>query len=100
MFDHDTSEMNSIRFDHGHVSEHAPMQLGGRTVLIWKPTAIIDDQTLDELNLEQGFVGMQEEIHNLEHCKTGQTISETDMKAFCQKYPNARVISSRWVAAI
>ena len=99
MFDHDTWEMNSIRFDHGHVSEHVPMQLGGRTVLIWKPTAIIDDQTLDELNLEQGFVGMQEEIHNLEHCKTGQTISEPDMKAFCQKYPNARVISSRWVAA-
>ena len=29
-------EMNSIRFDHGHVSEHVPMQLGGRTVLIWE----------------------------------------------------------------
>ena len=91
--------MSAIRFDHGHVCEHMPMELGGRTVWIWKPTAIIDDQTLDELNVEQGFVGMQEEIHNLEHCKTGKTISETEMKSFRKNFPNARLISSRWVAA-
>ncbi|CAK9021256.1 Copia protein (Gag-int-pol protein) [Cleaved into: Copia VLP protein [Durusdinium trenchii] len=99
MFDQDAWEMSAIRFDHGHVCEHMPMKLGGRTVLIWKPTAIIDDQTLDELNVEQGFVGMQEEIYNLEHCKTGKTISETDMKSFCKRFPSARLISSRWVAA-
>ena len=91
MFDQDVWEMSAIRFDHGHVCEHIPMELGGRTVLIWKPTAIIDDQTLDELNFEQGFVGMQEEIYNLEHCKTGRTISEMEMKSFCKKFPSARL---------
>ena len=97
MFDQDVWEMSAIRFDHGHVCEHIPMELGGRTVVIWKPTAIIDDQTLDELNVELGFVGMQEEIYNLEHCKTGRTISEMEMKSFCKKFPSAR--SSPRVAA-
>ena len=36
------------------------MRLGGQDVLVWKPDSIIDDQSLQELDLEQGFKGMQE----------------------------------------
>ena len=43
----------------------------------------IDDQSLQELDLEQGFKGMQEEVRNLEHCKTGRNspihLTESDV---------------------
>ena len=56
------------------------MRLGGQDVLVWKPDSIIDDQSLQELDLEQGFKGMQEEVRNLEHCKTGRIITQSELE--------------------
>ena len=73
--------------------------LGGQDVLVWKPDSIIDDQSLQELDLEQGFKGMQEEVKNLEHCKTGRIITQSELDDMKKAVPNLRLIQSRWVAA-
>ena len=91
--------LNAVRFDVGKKHTSIPMQLGGSTVLLWKPDGIVDDQTLLDLNLEQGFEGMQEEITNLEQCRTGTIADEATVKELTRAYPNTHVIKSRWVAA-
>jgi len=40
----------------------------------------VDDQTLQYLDPSLGFLGMQEEIRNLEGCKTGTTVGEAQVK--------------------
>ena len=75
------------------------MRLGGQDVLVWKPDSIIDDLNLQELDLEQGFKGMQEEVRNLEHCKTGRIITYSELDDMKKAVPNLRLIQSRWVAA-
>ena len=75
------------------------MRLGGQDVLVWKPDSIIDDQSLRELNVEQGFKGMQEEVRNFEHCKTGRIITQSELEDMKRKLPGLRLIQSRWVAA-
>ena len=96
MFDGSTS---SIQFhgNDGHQSE--AMQLGGSTVLLWKPDEVIDDSTLATLDAKLGFEGMKEEIRNLNDCGTGETMSETQVNNLKQKYPNLRIITCRWVSA-
>ena len=42
---------------------------------------------------------MQEEIRNLEHCKTGKGTNESGMKKLKAENPGLRVIQSRWVCA-
>ena len=91
--------LNAVRFDVGKKHTSVPMQLGGSTVLLWKPDGIVDEQTLLDLNLEQGFEGMQEEITNLEQGRTGTIADEATVKELTRAYPNTRVINSRWVAA-
>ena len=71
------------------------MRLGGQDVLVWKPDSIIDDQSLQELDLEQGFKGMQEEVKNLEHCKTGRIITQSELDDMKKAVPNLRLIQSR-----
>ena len=80
-------------------SDFMKMRLGGQDVLVWKPESIIDDQSLQELDLEQGFKGMQEEVRNLEHCKTGRIITQSELDDMKKAVPNLRLIQSRWVAA-
>ena len=59
----------------------------------------MDDSSLMKLDTEQGFEGMKEEIKNLEHCKTGKVISQTELEQLKRKNPHLRLIPSRWVAA-
>ena len=96
MFDGSTS---SIQFhgNDGHQSE--AMQLGGSTVLLWKPDEVIDDSTLATLDAKLGFEGMKEEIRNLNDCGTGETMSETQVNNLKHRYPNLRIITCRWVSA-
>ena len=75
------------------------MRLGGQDVLVWKRDSIIHDQSLQELDLEQGFKGMQLEVRNLEHCKTGRIITQSELDDMKRAVPNLRLIQSRWVAA-
>ena len=56
-------------------------------------------RVLQELDLEQGFKGMQEEVRNLEHCKTGRIITQSELYHMKKAVPNLRLIQSRWVAA-
>ena len=97
MFDGSTS---SIQFhgNDGHQSE--AMQLGGSTVLLWKPDEVIYDSTLATLDAKLGFEGMKEEIRNLNDCGTGETMSETQVNNLKQKYPNLRIITCRWYLPI
>ena len=58
--------LNAVRFEVGKKHQSVSMELGGSTVLLWKPDAIVDGQTLQELNLDQGFEDMKEELTNLQ----------------------------------
>ena len=91
--------LNSIQYDNGKQHEYKEMELGGKTVLLWKPDNVIDDQTLQNLNTSQGFDGMMEELRNLEHCKTGRVVGEAEFQELKAKHPNLRLIGSRWVCA-
>ena len=90
---------DAIFFDRNKEHDFVRMPLGGKEILVWKPDGIVDDQDLRELDLEQGFQGMQEEIRNLEHCKTGRIITQSELEDMKIKVPNLRLIQSRWVAA-
>ena len=57
-----SGSINSVCFNRGNEHDFVKMRLGGQDVLVWKPDSIIDDQSLQELDLEQGFKGMQEEV--------------------------------------
>ena len=94
-----SGSLDSVCFNRGNEHEFVKMRLGGQDVLVWKPDSIIDDQSLRELNLEQRFNGMQEEVRNLEHCKAGRIITQSELEDMKRKLPGLRLIQSRWVAA-
>ena len=94
-----SGSLDSVCFKRGNEHDFVKMRLGGQDVLVWKPDSIIDDQSLQELDLEQGFKGMQEEVRNLEHCKTGRIITQSELDDMKKAVPNLRLIQSRWVAA-
>jgi hypothetical protein len=91
--------VESIRYEPNKQHEYVKMTLGKSEVLVWKPDSIVDDQTLQYLDPSLGFLGMQEEIRNLEGCKTGTTVGEAQVKDPKRGHPNTRVIQSRWVCA-
>ena len=74
-------------------------RLGGSEVLIWKPDEVIDDVSLLQLNADLGFQGMQDEIKNMEQCKTGTIINAQRLEELKAEHPTMRVIASRWVSA-
>ena len=94
-----SGSLDSVCFNRGNEHDFVKMRLGGQDALVWKPDSIIDDQSLQELDLEQGFKGMQEEVRNLEHCKTGRIITQSELDDMKKAVPNLRLIQSRWVAA-
>ena len=94
-----SGSLDSVCFNRSNEHDFVKMSLGGQDVLFWKPDSIIDDQSLQELDLEQGFKGMQEEVRNLEHCKTGRIITQSELDDMKKAVPNLRLIQSRWVAA-
>ena len=91
--------ISSIKFSPDKKHTFFKMTLGGSQVLVWRSDALVDDSSLMTLDTEQGFEGMKEEIKNLEHCKTGKVISQTELEQLKRKNPHLRLIPSRWVAA-
>ena len=94
-----SGSLDSVCFNRSNEQDFVKMRLGGQDVLVWKPDSIIDDQSVQELDLEQGFNGMQEEVRNLEHSKTGRIITQSELDDMKKVVPNLRLIQSRWVAA-
>ena len=92
-------QISSIKFSSDKKHTCFKMSLGGASVMVWKPDALIDDSSLMSLDTEQGFEGMKEEIRNLEHCKTGKIINGAELQELKKKNPHLRLIPSRWVAA-
>ena len=92
-------EVDSIQFSSkgGHRSK--TMSLGGATILLWEPDEVIDDSTLANLDAKLGFLGMQEEIQNLDACRTGEALTEMQVANLKRKHPELRVIGCRWVSA-
>ena len=91
--------VTSISFDNGKDHSSKSMKLGGATVLVWQPDEVIDDSTLASLDPSLGFLGMQEEVKNLNDCKTGEAMTEMQVQALKKKLDNLRVIPCRWVSA-
>ena len=60
---------------------------------------MIDDSTLANLDAKLGFLGMQEEIQNLDACRTGEALTEMQVANLKRKHPELRVIGCRWVSA-
>ena len=92
-------QISSIKFSSDKKHTCFKMSLGGASVMVWKPDALIDDSSLMSLDTEQGFEGMKEEIRNLEHCKTGKIINGVELQELKKKNPHLRLIPSRLVAA-
>ena len=93
-------EVDSIQFSSkgGHRSK--TMSLGGATILLWEPDEVIDDSTLANLDAKLGFLGMQEEIQNLDACLTGEALTDMQVTNLKRKHPELRVIGCRWVLAV
>ena len=91
--------VSAIQFRPDTRHESVTVKLGGGKVKVWKPDTIIDDQTLESLDVNLGFEGMQEEVNNLEACQTGDLLSEAEAKAVQKVNKSARVIGARWVCA-
>ena len=94
-----SGSLDAIQFDSHKEHEWVKMPLGKTEVLVWKPDSVVDDQTLQALDAHLGFLGMQEEIRNLETCKTGTVVGEAQVNELKRGNPQVRVIQSRWVAA-
>ena len=92
-------DIDSIVFHSKEGHESTEMQLGGSTILLWRPDEVVDDATLGSLDANLGYLGMQEEVRNLEKCRTGKAMSKHEVDRLVQKHPSARVITCRWVAA-
>ena len=60
---------------------------------------MIDDSTLANLDAKLGFLGMEEEIQNLDACLTGEALTDMQVTNLKRKHPELRVIGCRWVSA-
>ena len=91
--------LSSIKFEPGVDHQSRLVELGRGKVLVWKPSTAVDDSTLAEVDVDLCFEGMVDEISNNEKCKAGKLLDSTQVDAWKQKFPNARVIQARWVVA-
>ncbi len=91
--------LSSIKFEQGVDHGHQLVDLGGGQVLVWKPSSAVDDSTLADVNVDQCFEGMVEEITNMQKCRAGKLLSSTQVDAVKQAKPQARIIQARWVVA-
>ena len=80
--------VSSIQFDASKKHENKKMALGGAHVLVWAPDQVIDDSSLESLDPQLGFQGMQEEIANLEKTKAGPGAHYPLPLGLCQEIPN------------
>ena len=70
-----SGSLDFVCFNRNNKHDFVKMRLDGQNNMVWKPDSIIDDQNLQELDLEQGFKGIQKEIRNLERCKIDRIIT-------------------------
>ena len=93
--------ISSIVYESGPQSrsEAELVKLGGKSVLLWKPYGGVDDSTMEELDGSLVFEGMKEELVNLERCRTGRVINESELQQLKAQNPALRIIPSRWVCA-
>ena len=92
-------DLDSIVFHGKEGHKSVEMQLGGAKILVWQPDEIVDDATLGSLDPGLGYIGMQDEVRNLDKCKTGEAMTKHQVDRLVQQHPDARVITCRWVAA-
>ena len=92
-------DLDSIVFHGKEGHKSVQMQLGGAKILVWQPDEIVDDATLGSLDAGLGYIGMQDEVRNLDKCKTGEAMTKHQVDRLVQQHPDARVITCRWVAA-
>ena len=90
--------LTSIRYDSSMDHVKQEVTLGFGKVLVWCPTEAIDDSTLAQVNVEQCFAGMCDEVNNMESCGAGVLMDGTQVQEL-KSHPNARIIQSRWVVA-
>ena len=68
----------------------------GSRVKLWKPSHVISDTTLGELDPEGTFKAMQKECDGLTAVKAGVILSEQKKEEFC-KLHGVKPITCRWV---
>ena len=91
--------LTSIRYDASIEHAHQEVALGQGKVLVWRPTEAIDDSTLAQVDTNQCFNGMCEEVNNMESCGAGILLNATQAQELKQAHPSARIIQARWVVA-
>ena len=87
--------VESIAYD-GSKGECKVIDFCGSRVKLWKPSHVISDTTLGELDPEGTFKAMQKECDGLTAVKAGVILSEQKKEEFC-KLHGVKPIACRWV---
>ena len=87
--------VESIAYD-GSKGECKVIDFCGSRVKLWKPSHVISDTTLGELDPEGAFKAMQKECDGLTAVKAGVILSEQKKEEFC-KLHGVKPITCRWV---
>ena len=87
--------IESIAYD-GSKGECKVIDFCGSRVKLWKPSHVISDTTLGELDPEGTFKAMQKECNGLTAVKAGVILSEQKKEEFC-KLHGVKPITCRWV---
>ena len=87
--------VESIAYD-GSKGECKVIDFCGSRVKLWKPSHVISDTTLSELDPEGTFKAMQKECDGLTAVKAGVILSEQKKEEFC-KLHGVKPITCRWV---
>ena len=87
--------VESIAYD-GSKGECKVIDFCGSRVKLWKPSHVISDTTLGELDPEGTFKAMQKECDGLTAVKAGVILSEQKKEEFC-KLHGVKPITCRWV---
>ena len=87
--------VESIAYD-GSKGEFKVIDFCGSRVKLWKPSHVVSDTTLGELDPEGTFKAMQKECDGLTAVKAGVILSEQKKEEFC-KLHGVKPITSRWV---
>ena len=87
--------VESIAYD-GSKGECKVIDFCGSRVKLWKPSHVISDTTLGELDPEGTFKAMQKECDGLTAVKAGVILSEQKKEEFC-KLHGVKPLTCRWV---
>ena len=87
--------VESIAYD-GSKGEFKVIDFCGGRVKLWKPSHVISDTTLGELDPEGTFKAMQKECDGLTAVRAGVILSEKQKDDFCKRH-GVKPITCRWV---